>query len=121
MKIIYFSQTGNIARFVKKLTMFEVVRLHTGDEITDENFVLITNTTNFGEVPLVVANFLENNSANLIAVAGSGNRNWGDMYAKAVDTVAIQYGVPILLKFELSGYKKDIDKFITEVRKIEIS
>lgn len=109
MKVIYFSLTGNIDRFVKK-TDYECIRGN-ADMIVDEKFVLITYTISFGEVPQDVEKFLEKNHKNLVGVIGSGNMNWGILYCKAAHTIAQKYDVEILQQFELAGNIHDVAKF----------
>lgn len=122
MKIVYYSQTGNVKRFIKKLNWSDsVTMLVDGSERVNEDFILITGTTQFGQTPETVQTFLEQNNQYIKAVAASGNRNWGDLFAKAADNIAKQYNVPILVKFELSGFSKDVDLFKAGVEQIEIS
>ena len=109
MKVIYFSMTGNIDRFVKK-TDYECIKGNSG-MLVDEKFILITYTFSFGEVPHDVQLFLENNHKNLVGIIGSGNMNWGTLYCKAVHIIAEKYNVEILQKFELAGNIHDVAKF----------
>lgn len=51
-------------------------------------------------------------------VASSGNRNWGANFGKAGELISKQFMVPLLLKFELSGTKRDVEIFEQEVAKI---
>lgn len=53
-----------------------------------------------------------------MGVVASGNRNWGDLFAKAADNINFLYGIPVLHKFELSGLQSDVDKLIEEVNRI---
>lgn len=117
-KIMYFTVTGNNKRFIDKLN-HDNTDLITDGLIINEPFILLTGTINFGEVPIEVKRFLRDNHENLIAVAGSGNRNWGSNFAKAADIVAEKFNVPLLLKFELSGNQHDVNNFIKEVERIE--
>lgn len=48
----------------------------------------------------------------------SGNKVWGDNFAKSADTISKQYQVPILHTFELSGTKRDVELFTQEVERI---
>lgn len=122
MKIVYYSQTGNVKRFIQKLKWEdEVIDLSTSQEPLTSDFVMVTGTTNFGQTPEIVDVFLEQNKKYIKAVAGSGNRNWGDLFAKAADNIANQYNVPILVKFELSGFNRDIEVFKAGVEQLEIS
>lgn len=113
--ITYFSVTGSVRRFVIKTGLLAIP---IGDYILYEPFVLVTNTMGLGEVPAPVTKFLERNGHLLAGVAASGNRNWGVNYAKAADTIAKQYGVPILLKFEVSGTSEDVRIFEERMREI---
>jgi protein involved in ribonucleotide reduction len=109
MKIIYFSLTGNVHRFVKK-TDYDCIRGES-DMIVGEDFILITYTFSFGEVPKEVERFLENNHEHLSGVIGSGNMNWGVLYCKAAHIISEKYNVAILQKFELAGNIHDVAKF----------
>ena len=73
-KILYFSRTGNLEKFAKKLNYENILPITEG-LIVDEPYVLLISTINFGEVPIEYKKFLKVNHKNLIGVAGSGNRN----------------------------------------------
>lgn len=117
MKIYYYSIAGNIRRFLANCQLD--AELLTASTIAAEPFVLVTNTLGFGEVPAPVTAFLRNNHRHLVAVAGSGNRNWGANFARAADLISEQYNVPIILKFELSGTAEDAKYFTERVRCID--
>ncbi|MFF2093890.1 class Ib ribonucleoside-diphosphate reductase assembly flavoprotein NrdI [Paenibacillus sp. NPDC058174] len=117
MLVVYDSRTGNVKRFINKLNM-RAVPIQEQSEV-DEPFVLITYTTGFGQVPERVMSFLEKNSDHLCGVSASGNRNWGDGFAKSADTISEMFGVPVLSKFELSGTNQDMEYFVERVRTIE--
>ncbi len=109
MLVAYDSRTGNVRRFINKLNLPAV---QIDDKMTlDEPFVLITYTTGFGEVPAKVQSFLKNNYARCVAVAASGNRNWGECFGRSADIIARTYGVPVLSKFELAGTTQDVERF----------
>lgn len=109
MLIAFDSRTGNVRRFVGKLGMRNV---QIDRELTlDEPFILVTYTTGFGQVPKRVATFLAHNYHNLVGVAASGNRNWGNSFAGSADEIANKYDVPIIAKFELSGTMNDVERF----------
>ncbi len=116
MLVVFDSKTGNVKRFVSKLDV-EHVQIQDG-LILDQPFVLITYTTGFGQVPQTTLKFLEDNGELLQGVASSGNTNWGVRYGLAGDQVAEMYSVPLLMKFELSGTKKDVERFKQEVKQI---
>jgi protein involved in ribonucleotide reduction len=109
MIITYDSMTGNVERFVQKLG-FECIRVQE-NLILDKPYVLITYTTGFGQVPAKVLAFLNNNRSGLYGVAASGNRNWGDNFARSADLIAEQHQVPVISKFELCGTERDVEQF----------
>lgn len=116
MLIAYDSKTGNVRRFINKLQM-PAIQIEEAMKV-DEPFVLVTYTTGFGQVPEKVSSFLESNASRMIGVAASGNRNWGDGFAKSADTISQLYDVPVLTKFELSGTKNDVERFVQGVHAI---
>ncbi|MFX3622484.1 MAG: class Ib ribonucleoside-diphosphate reductase assembly flavoprotein NrdI [Ectobacillus sp.] len=116
MRIVYDSMTGNVKRFIHKLNM-PAMQIRE-DLVIDEDFVLVTYTTGFGNVPERVSKFLERNADCLKGVSASGNRNWGDMFGASADKIANQYNVPVLSKFELAGTDKDVQFFKERVREI---
>ncbi|WP_088549456.1 class Ib ribonucleoside-diphosphate reductase assembly flavoprotein NrdI [Paenibacillus aquistagni] len=109
MRIIFDSKTGNVKRFVGKLDM-ECTQITPELEI-EEPYILITYTTGFGQAPQMTKDFLSRNGRLPLAVASSGNMNWGNNYGRAANLIAEQYGVPVLMKFELSGTQKDVVRF----------
>lgn len=116
MLIAYDSKTGNVRRFVEKL---ELPAVQIDDGMTmDEPFVMVTYTAGFGQVPPKVASFLRRNHRLLRGVSASGNRNWGDSFARSADRIAGMYGVPVLGKFELSGTGRDVEHFRREVQAV---
>jgi protein involved in ribonucleotide reduction len=117
MKIIYYSLTGNIARFLSRagidaIPLAEVHELH-------DPFILVTGTFGFGEVPKPVADFLTLHHTFLRGVAVSGNKNFGQNFGKAGDTISAQYNVPLLMKFELHGNAHDSRLFIEKVAELD--
>ncbi len=122
MHIVYYSFTGKVAAFAKKTGMRSI-------EITptlkmESDYILITSTVGFGEIPDPVKNFLLHNHGNMVGVSASGNRNWDKfskgMFGRAGDLIAQKYGVPLLSKFELSGTTTDVKNFLDEVDKLEL-
>ncbi|MCY9737532.1 class Ib ribonucleoside-diphosphate reductase assembly flavoprotein NrdI [Paenibacillus alvei] len=111
MLIVYSSKTGNVQRFVNKLDL-PCVKIE-DDLVVSELFILLTYTTGFGEVPQEVMDFMSRGEHMklIVAVSASGNRNWGQAYCKAGDTLAAMCKIPILSKFELSGTPRDIRIF----------
>ncbi|AXI26596.1 MULTISPECIES: class Ib ribonucleoside-diphosphate reductase assembly flavoprotein NrdI [Gemella] len=113
MKVIYFSLTGNCKRFVErcKIPVEDVLDLWEVDYDVDFDYILVTPTIGFGKVPDDVITFLEQNGKHLVGVVGSGNKNWGNRFAKASETISEQYNVPLLMKIELHGNTRDLIKF----------
>ena len=117
-KILYYSRTGNIKKFLDKLKYDNIQQIEQG-LIVEEPFVLLVSTIKFGEVPIEYKRFLRDNPKGMIGVSGSGNRNWGSNFAIATDKVAKKFNVPIINKFELSGNKHDVKNFINGVERLE--
>ena len=113
MKIIVYSLTGNCKRFVDMCEIPEEDVIYLQDIDYDVNFdyILITPTFGFGEVPVAVSKFLKENYKPLKGVVGSGNRNWGERFANAAEIISSKYSIPLLMKIELHGNKKDISEF----------
>lgn len=105
MKIFFDSCTGNVERFTTALP-FPVERIDAKTK-TNQPYILITYTTNFGQVPEKTEQFLLNNGELLRGVVVSGNRNWGSLFGKCGEIIAQRYHVPLLHKFELSGTTVD--------------
>jgi protein involved in ribonucleotide reduction len=116
--IVYDSATGKTERFVKK-TNLPSVKITEG-LVVDEPFILVTyttgNRTEPARVPDNTLKFLENNYTHMLGVASSGHGNWGkERFAKSGDLISTKYNVPLILKFEMSGYPSDIENFIKGV------
>ena len=113
MKIIVYSLTGNCKRFVDMCEIPEEDVIYLQDIDYDVNFdyILITPTFGFGEVPVAVSKFLKENYKHLTGVVGSGNKNWGERFANAAEIISSEYNIPLLMKIELHGNKKDISDF----------
>ncbi|MGY0701769.1 class Ib ribonucleoside-diphosphate reductase assembly flavoprotein NrdI [Bacillus subtilis] len=118
MIITYESKTGNVRRFVKALQQeldIEAIEI-TDDTIITQEFIHITYTIGFGEVPERTLNFIKKNKNKIRGVVVSGNKVWGDNYGLAGDKLSAKFHIPLLLKFELSGTKQDLQKLIQEVQ-----
>jgi protein involved in ribonucleotide reduction len=111
MLVAFASKTSNVERFIKSLPNIKSVKITDNLLLEEDFFILVTYTTGFGQVPQLVEDFLTKNSKHLRGVAASGNRNWGDMFAKSADVISDKYNVPVLMKFELSGTINDPKKF----------
>ncbi|OBA04923.1 ribonucleotide reductase assembly protein NrdI [Bacillus subtilis] len=121
MIITYESKTGNVKRFVKALQHkldIEAIEI-TDDTIINQEFIHITYTIGFGEIPERTLNFINKNKNKIRGVVVSGNKVWGDNYGLAGDKLSAKFHIPLLLKFELSGTKQDLQKIIQEVQLID--
>lgn len=86
--VAYYSYTHKTENFINRLKQNKGIRTANieKDDIS-EPYVLITPTYSFGEIPSPVQDFLNKHNNNLIAVMSSGNRNWGDNFAKAGELI----------------------------------
>lgn len=80
-------------------------------------YVLVTYTDKFGEAPKEVQEFLEKHHNNMVGVCASGRQIWKlqGTYCKSADAIHNQYGVPILLKFEMQGTNKDREQLLERI------
>lgn len=120
MQIAFYSMTGNIRRFLsgagveQHYELYEITEGNKRDYLS-EPFILVTSTYGFGQVPDTVRTFLEHNRDNILAVASSGNRNWGQNFAKSGEYIRDEYHVPLLMKFELHGSPNEREEFMEKV------
>jgi len=120
MFVYYDSKTGNVQRFIDKIKKerpeWSFVKISSDMEIS-ENGHLVTFTTNFGEIPDTTEKFLENenNRKYIKSISSSGNMNWGTLFGKAADNIEEKYGIPVLMKFELSGTHVQVEYFINNI------
>lgn len=113
-KIYYDSKTGNVGRFVRRIeeiTGWATQKTDVESEITERGH-LITFTTRFGEIPESTRIFMERSHQWIDSVSSSGNRNWGRNFGAAGDLISKEFGIPLLLKFELSGTNEDVNTLI---------
>ncbi len=111
MKLVYFSKTGNIKRFIKNLNQpyYKQIEGHSNLQLNSD-IILLTYTTGYGQIPPEVQAFCELHRNHIKYVIASGNRNWGPLFANSGNLIADQYGAKLLYKFELSGTNNDLDK-----------
>ena len=120
MFVYYDSKTGNVQRFIDKIKKerpeWSFVKISSDMEISEKGH-LVTFTTNFGEIPDTTEKFLgnENNRKYIKSVSSSGNMNWGTLFGKAADKIEETYGIPVLMKFELSGTHVQVEYFINSI------
>ncbi|WP_043902096.1 class Ib ribonucleoside-diphosphate reductase assembly flavoprotein NrdI [Candidatus Mycoplasma haematominutum] len=111
MNLWFASRTGQVEQIVSKLQFNNVLRINSGDEIASQEYILLTYTDGFGEVPGIVSKFLAKNHLFLRGVAGSGNRNFGKNFCKSAFTIRDKYKVPLLMTFDLQGSDNDLENF----------
>lgn len=116
MLVVYDSLTGNVERFVSKLGM-KSIKIEPG-LVVNEPYVLVTYTIGYGSVPKSTTDFLIRNESFIKGVAASGNKNWGQAFARSGTLISIAYKVPLILTFELGGNQQDVRTFIERVRTI---
>lgn len=118
--IYYYSSTSGLVRtFVDRLgrPAFNLAeREHRRAEV-DGPWVLLTPSYKTGNpdndtIPEAVRRFLASpvNRRRLVAVMGSGNRNFGTYYQHAARLIATRSGRPILFEFELAGTPWDVEE-----------
>lgn len=123
--IAFFSSgSGNTARLASRLDISSAripARESAPRLVMTRPFVLITpsfaDAFGHGAIPKPVLRFLDDprNEQLLRGVIGSGNRNFGDMFALGGRRVAEKCEVPLLYRFELSGTSADVDAINTGV------
>ena len=110
MKIVFASRTGNVESIVEKLGIEDAVKVESGDETVDGDFVFITYTDGYGDIPAEVEDFLSDHKDAIKGVIVSGDQGYGDAFCGAGDTIAEEYSVPCLYKVENDGTDEDIEK-----------
>lgn len=115
MKIVYCTRTGNVEAFVEKLGYDNVLKIKNGSEEVNEDFVLITYTDGYGELPVEIEDFLSSNADHLVGVAASGDLGYGEVFCAAADVISEMYGVKVLGKFEADGTEEDVENFKKEL------
>ena len=53
MNVYYASRTGNVESMINKLGI-SATKIEGGDEVADEDFILITYTDGYGDIPAEV-------------------------------------------------------------------
>lgn len=101
------SLTGQGQRFAAKLGC-PYVNIDQFDGQGQE-VLLLTRSFNFGEVTQASADFLAQYADRVKGVVVSGNRNWGTNFGAAGDKISAQYDIELVLKYEGSGFAKDIE------------
>ncbi|WP_299831762.1 class Ib ribonucleoside-diphosphate reductase assembly flavoprotein NrdI [uncultured Metabacillus sp.] len=123
MRIVYLSLSGNIRKFINDggIEATEISYSNPLIEI-NEDFVLIVPSYD-QEITDLMSEFIEyeNNEENLVAIVGSGSRNFNDGFCFNAKDLSEKYNKPLIFKFEFSGTEDDIINFKKEVELIEIT
>lgn len=107
MLVVVDSLTGQGERFAAKLgSPYVNIKNYDG---SSQNILLLTRSFNFGEVTQDAQEFMEKYSMNVKGVAVSGNRNWGANFGAAGEKISSAYNIPLVLKYEGSGFNKDVE------------
>jgi protein involved in ribonucleotide reduction len=119
MILVYASKTHNVERFCAKIAEYVSVRVEDYEPSMGE-YVLVTYTDGFGQVPKEVQSFLRKHHDNMKGVCASGRQVWKlqGTYCKSADVIQNMYGVPILLKFEMAGTDKDRKELLERIENI---
>lgn len=107
MIVVYDSLTGQCERFANRLGIETVDILDF--ESSQEPILLVTRSWDFGKITHETEEFLEHHAHAVVGVAVGGNRNWGTNFGAAGDKISERYGIELVLKFEGSGFPKDIE------------
>lgn len=119
--IVYFSSVSEQTKtFVEKLSL-DSVRIplnatEAGSLLIDEDYVLVVPSyaaggQSFG-VPRQVVKFLANeaNRDRILGVIAGGNRAFGEKFCIAGDQLSVKLGIPVLMRFELTGTIEEVTK-----------
>jgi len=106
--IYYASRTGNVRSIIDRLALPNQ-EIQVGVHVA-EPFLLFTYTDGLGQVPAVVASFMEQHHKWCKGIIVSGNKNFGhDLFGLAGDKLSQLYNIPIVRKIDLRGSLKDRD------------
>ena len=115
--------TGNVRDFVERTGM-DSKELNPANPYFDinEDYIIVVPSY-VGYINEDVVDFIEynNNKEHLIGFVGSGNLNFNDLYCVNAKKLSRKYKKPIIFTFEYSGTDRDVENFIKEVEKIEVS
>ena len=93
---------------INRLGIKDALKIGSGNEKIDDNFILFTYTTGRGDTPECVETFLKNNPDKIKAVIGTGNIAFhADTFAFAADNIAKKCNVPVLYKLDGGGDATD--------------
>ncbi|WP_263117853.1 class Ib ribonucleoside-diphosphate reductase assembly flavoprotein NrdI [Cellulomonas sp. RIT-PI-Y] len=115
----YSSASGLVRTFAERLgrPVFNLAEREHRLSEADGPWVLLTPSYKTGNenndtIPEAVRRFLRNpvNRRRMVAVMGSGNRNFGRHYQMACRQIAARSGRPVLFEFEIAGTRWDVEE-----------
>nr|MCR5546371.1 class Ib ribonucleoside-diphosphate reductase assembly flavoprotein NrdI [Lachnospiraceae bacterium] len=108
MRIVYASRMGHVEGIVERLGIKNALKIESGKETINEDYILFTYTDGNGEIPAIVDSFLSAN-AGIKAVVGSGSlERHPNTFNYAADKIAEKYNVPVFAKVDLDGTENDL-------------
>lgn len=109
MKLLFVvdSLTGQGRRFAEKMG-FPVEDIQEAKPQPDQYVFLVTRSYNFGQIPETTQLFLTSHHQQVIGLAVGGNRTWGHNFGAAGDKIHQQYGIPLVQKFEGTGFPNEV-------------
>jgi len=108
MLIVYYSSNSGGTRRIADNLNTQTVELSEYDGHSP--YVLMVPTyeqSRGGFTPRPVQNFLDAHAGNMLGVIGTGNRNFGKHYCRAVHDIAQAYNVPVLWRIDIMGTDED--------------
>lgn len=104
MRLVYASRTGNVKKAADRLMARDPVRILTGTETVNEDYILMTYTDGRGAIPAIVDLFLQSNAALCRGAAVFGNsEKHPDTFCGAADQIRAKYHIPIIGRMEYDG------------------
>ncbi len=107
MLYVYASRTGNVESIVTNLGL-DALKIETGSETVDGDFILFTYTDGYGDVPPEVEDFLSVNGSHIKGVVASGDTAYGEAFCQSGDKISELYGCPVLCRIENDGTDEEI-------------
>ncbi|MCR5784512.1 MAG: class Ib ribonucleoside-diphosphate reductase assembly flavoprotein NrdI [Eubacterium sp.] len=108
MKVVYASRMGHVEGIIKRLGITDAVKIESGSEKVDGEYIIFTYTDGKGIVPPAVESFLAANPG-VKAVVGSGSKErHADTFNFAADIISEKYNVPALAKVDMDGTDEDL-------------
>lgn len=109
IKIVYASRSGHVEKIVNQLGITDALKLETGQEMIEGDYVIFTYSTGQGKTPKIVEQFLANNPG-VTAVVGSGSMaKHADTFNFDAEHIAKTYNIPILAKLDGIGTPQELE------------